>query len=89
MCVAGSGVSANSALSTAAGLASKAAPLVQLPHWVCMPSNTAQHWLRYTFMTAFSAWAAIFLYRSSSLFPVNIVLALTLGLSPSFDPEVT
>lgn len=60
----GPGVSANSALGTAQGLASKAPPLVHLPHWVRMPSNAAQHWLRYTFVTAFSAWAGIFLYRS-------------------------
>lgn len=64
VCVAGPGVSANSALGTAQGLASKAPPLVYLPHWVRMPSNAAQHWLRYTFVTAFSAWAGIFLYRS-------------------------
>lgn len=65
----GPGVSANSALGTAVGLASKAAPLVLLPDWVCMPSNSAQHWVRYTLLTAASTWAAVFLYRSACLFP--------------------
>lgn len=60
----GPGVSANAALGTAAGLASRAAPLVLLPDWVRMPSNSAQHWVRYSLLTAVSAWAAIFLYRS-------------------------
>lgn len=63
VCITGPGVSANSALGTAAGLANRAAPLVLLPDWVRMPSNSAQHWVRYTFFTAISTWAAIFLYR--------------------------
>lgn len=67
--MAGPGVSANSALGTAVGLANRAAPLVLLPDWVCMPSNSAQHWVRYTFLTAASTWAAVFLYRSASLLP--------------------
>ena len=60
---AGPGVSANSALETAVGLASKATPLVVLPEWVRMPSATAQHWVRISICTALSGWAAIFLYR--------------------------
>ena len=60
---AGPGVSANAALGTAVGLAGKAPPLVLLPEWVRMPSNTAQHWVRYTIVGALSGWAAIFLYR--------------------------
>ena len=60
---AGPGVSANSALGTAASLANRAAPLVVLPEWVRMPSNAAQHWVRYTAMGLVSGWAAIFVYR--------------------------
>ena len=56
-------MSANAALGTAVGLAGKAPPLVLLPEWVRMPSNTAQHWVRYTIVGALSGWAAIFLYR--------------------------
>ncbi|DBA83396.1 hypothetical protein WJX79_000744 [Trebouxia sp. C0005] len=64
---AGPGVSANSALGTAASLANRAAPLIVLPEWVRMPSNAAQHWVRYTAMGLVSGWAAIFVYRHSRL----------------------
>ena len=77
----GPGVSANSALGTAVGLANRAAPLVLLPDWVRMPSNSAQHWVRYTFFTALSTWVAIFLYRSPPLSPVSTYLPSQTNIS--------
>lgn len=77
VCMTGPGVSANSALGRAVGLASRASPLVLLPDWVRMPSNSAQHWVRYTFFTAISTWAAVFLYRSPSLSPFSTGLGAT------------
>lgn len=58
-----SGMSANSALATAAAQAVKSPPLVVLPVWVRMPSNAAQHWLSYTALGLVSAWAGHFVYK--------------------------
>lgn len=58
-----SGMSANSALATAAALAVKSPPLVVLPLWVRMPSKAAQHWLSYTALGLVSAWTGLFIYR--------------------------
>lgn len=57
------GLSANSALATAAGLAGNSPPLVVLPLWVRMPSYAAQHWLAYTALTVLSAWAGVLIYK--------------------------
>lgn len=69
---AGPGVSANSALSIAAGLAARAAPLVTLAEWVRMPSNAAQNWVRYTALGVASGWAALFLYRCTAPAPLML-----------------
>ena len=62
----GPGVSANSALGTAAGIAKAASPLVALPDWVCMPSNAAQNWVRYTAWGLVSGWSASLLCRCTA-----------------------